>query len=62
MKIKLNRPSVYECEGVTLMPGDNDVKNADKFLANKIVQADIAAGIVTVEKRGRPAMPKADDE
>lgn len=49
MKITLNKPSVYECEGVMLLPGDNDVKNADKFLANKIVQADIKAGIISLE-------------
>lgn len=57
MKMKLNQPTVYETEGVRLMPGANDVdpKRAEKFLANKMVQADMKAGIIDVEKRGRPA-------
>lgn len=57
MKIKLNQPTVYETEGVRLNPGANDVDaaKAEKFLANKMVKADIDAGMIEVEKRGRPA-------
>lgn len=68
MKITLNIPSVYECEGVSLKPGANDVADnvAKKFLANKLVAADIEAGKLTVEstkKLSKAAAKKiADDE
>lgn len=62
MKINLNAPTVYECEGIRLMPGTNDIDEgkAEAFLSNKLVLADIDSGKLEVEKpkRGRP--PKKD--
>jgi hypothetical protein len=59
MQINLNIPTVYECEGIRLLPGSNEVDEgkAKAFLANKLVQADIDSGKLEVEKpkRGRPA-------
>ncbi len=59
MIIKLNRPSVYQAEGVKLVPGDNDVDPGDvkKFFANKIVKADIKAGVIEVEKAKKAKDP-----
>lgn len=52
MKIKLNIPTVYECEGVTLVSGENEVpdKSAEKFMSNPLVKADIESGKVEVVK------------
>ncbi|MBT8412479.1 MAG: hypothetical protein KJP02_11880 [Octadecabacter sp.] len=66
MQIKLNKPSVYQCEGVRLLPGMNEVDDAaaEKLLANPIVRMDLEAGTIeTVEapkKRGRPAKAEAE--
>jgi len=51
MKITLNKPSIYQVGRVRLLPGDNEISGNDvmKMMQNKIVQADIAAGILTVE-------------
>ena len=50
MKIKLNAPTVYQCEGVRLVPGANEVDDsaAEKLLKNPLVQADIKAGRLEV--------------
>lgn len=66
MKIKLNQPTVYQCEGVRLMPGVNDV-NADsvkRLKANKMVAADFKSGLLE-EVKGSSAKteePKAEDK
>jgi hypothetical protein len=66
MKINLNIPTVYECEGIRLVPGTNEVdpKAAEKFLANPRVKADIDVGKLEVEKpkRGRPAKVQTEAE
>lgn len=64
MKIKLHKPTIYRAEGVRLMPGDNEVPDVrtKKFFDNKIVQADIKAGLIEVVK-GKPGRPpKAEKE
>lgn len=58
MKITLNKPTVYQVGRIRLMPGDNEVagKDVHRMLQNKIVQADIAAGVLTVEhEQEKPA-------
>lgn len=66
MKIKLNQPTVYQCEGVRLMPGENEV-NADslkRLKANKMVAADFKSGLLE-EVKGSSAKaeePKAKAE
>jgi len=68
MKIKLNAPSVYQCEGVRLVPGANEVDDsaAEKLLKNPLVQADIKAGRLEVvdakAKADADAKAKADAE
>jgi hypothetical protein len=51
MKITLNKPTIYQVGRVRLLPGDNEVSGKDvhRMMQNKIVQADIAAGVLTVE-------------
>ena len=65
MKINLNIPTVYECEGIRLAPGSNEVDpaKAEKFLANPLVKADIDSGKLEIEKpkRGRPAKIETED-
>jgi len=55
-KITLTRPSVYESEGVRLMPGVNDVSDDDlaALNRNKIVRADMSAGILQVGHVSKP--------
>ena len=55
MKITLNIPTVYECEGVVLVAGENEVDNnaAAKMLKNPMVQADVKSGKLTVEKAAK---------
>lgn len=50
VKITLNKPSIYECEGVIIIAGENTFESAEvkKLLANPLVQADIESGILTV--------------
>lgn len=68
MQIKLNKPTVYQCEGVTLMPGVNEVPDAkaEKLMANPIVRLDVEAGhLETIEapkRRGRPAKAEAEGD
>jgi hypothetical protein len=73
MKITLTKPTVYECEGVVLMPGDNEVplNKAKKLLENKIVQRDVELGTIVLYRDDKPlhlrkskAKPakKTDDE
>lgn len=53
MQIELTIPTVYECEGVRLIPGMNEVADNDalaKFKANKLVKADIEAGVIVMPK------------
>ena len=46
--ITLTRPAPYQCEGVTLLPGDNTVPDRDvsRLVRNKLVRRDIDAGIL----------------
>lgn len=62
MIIELTVPSVYESEGVRLLPGKNEVddKKAQKLLANKIVKLDIEAGKIVVEKAKPVRKPKSE--
>lgn len=65
MKITLNKPTVYQVGRVRLLPGDNDVSGKDvhRMLQNKVVQADIAAGVLTIEheqQTPKAVKPKAD--
>ena len=48
--ITLTRPAPYQCEGVTLLPGKNEVSEQDiaRLTRNKIVRRDINAGILKV--------------
>ena len=48
--ITLTRPAPYQCEGVTLLPGDNQVTDADlaKLMRNPMVARDINVGILKV--------------
>ncbi len=58
-KITLTRPAPYQCEGVTLIPGDNTV-TADqlaKLMRNPAVSRDINAGILKI---GHGAAEKAE--
>lgn len=63
--ITLTRPAPYQCEGVTLIPGDNTV-TADqlaKLMRNPAVSRDINAGILKIG-HGSPAPtpePEADN-
>jgi len=67
-KVTLNRPSVYQMCGVTLVGGTNEVsaKQLAKLESQKGFQRDVERGILVVEKakRGRPpkAEPEADTE
>lgn len=65
-KITLTRPTVYESQGVRLMPGDN-VVTADQLAAlmrNKIVVQDINLGILRVGhgEAPSPAFEVAPDD
>jgi hypothetical protein len=66
MKITLNKATVYQVGKVRLLPGDNEVSGKDihAMLQNKIVQKDIAAGILTVEHESPApvAKPKPVEE
>ena len=48
--ITLTRPAPYQCEGVTLLPGKNEVSEQDiaRLTRNKIVRRDIDAGILII--------------
>ena len=70
--ITLTRPAPYQCEGVTLLPGDNQVTDADlaKLMRNPMVAKDINAGILKVghgeavqtpEPVAEPEPPATDD-
>jgi len=60
MIIKLNRPSVYQSEGLRLIAGENDVeaKAATRFMANKMVKRDFDSGVLEEVK---PAVKKSTD-
>lgn len=60
MKITLNIPTIYECEGVVLVAGVNEVDNklAGKMLKNPMVQADVKSGKLTVENITKAAAKK----
>lgn len=60
MKITLNKATVYQIGKVRLLPGDNEVSGKDvhALLQNKIVQKDIAAGILTIEHEAAKAVAK----
>jgi len=62
MIIKLNVPSVYQCEGVTLVAGENEVddKKAKKFMANKLVKADFDNGTMEEVRPKQGRKPKAE--
>lgn len=62
MQIKLNKATVYQCEGVKLVPGVNEVPEdaAKKLLANKLVKADIESGVLEVEKAKPGRKPNAE--
>jgi len=65
MIIKLNRPSVYQCEGLRLIAGENEVSadDAKKFKANKMVKRDFESGVLEEVKTAakKPAAPKAEE-
>lgn len=64
MKIKLNIPTVYQCEGVRLTPGYNDVKEGpamERFMANPLVQADIEAGTVEIVEGGESESDEGEE-
>ena len=48
--ITLTRPAPYQCEGVTLLPGKNEVSEQGiaRLTRNKIVRRDIDAGILII--------------
>jgi hypothetical protein len=67
MQIILNRASVYQCEGVTLVAGSNTIDEADAtaLLSNPLVQADIENGVLVVEQAEKPKVtrkPKTEAE
>ena len=66
MQIKLTAPTVYECEGIRLLPGMNEIEEGaalDRFKANKIVRADIADGLIEMPKpQGRKPAALKDDK
>ena len=63
MIIKLNRPSVYQCEGLRLVPGENEVDNdqSKKFMANKLVKKDFTSGVLEAVKVTVKRAPKQDE-
>lgn len=60
--ITLTRPAPYQCEGVTLIPGDNKVtpEQLAMLMRNPVVSKDINAGILKVG-HGDAEPAKADD-
>lgn len=65
MKITLNKPTVYQVGRVRLMPGNNEVSGKDvhRMLQNKIVQADISAGVLTIEhEQQKPAVATTEPQ
>jgi len=56
--ITLTRPAVYQCEGVTLIPGENRVSSEDieRLTRNPLVMRDINIGILQIgHGSGEPA-------
>ena len=62
--ITLTRPAPYQCEGVTLLPGENEVSEQDiaRLTRNKIVRRDIDAGILIIGHGNAAPAPDAEPE
>ena len=62
--ITLTRPAPYQCEGVTLLPGKNEVSEQDiaRLTRNKIVRRDIDAGILIIGHGSTPPAPAPEPE
>lgn len=58
--ITLTRPAPYQCEGVTLMPGKNQVPDDSvaRLTRNKIVRRDIDAGILIIGHGNSAPLPE----
>ena len=52
LKITLTAPSIYEYDGLTLLPGENEVDEtaARKMLSNPTVKHAVDAGILVFEE------------
>jgi hypothetical protein len=55
--VTLTQPTVYETEGVRLLPGANSITAAqlNRLMGNKHVAADFASGLLLVDKASAPA-------
>lgn len=64
MQIINNKPRIYTVGKVRLMPGTNEVPDADakEFVAHKAVKARIESGALTVVKPTRKTKAAASDE
>lgn len=54
MKIILNQPTIYSCEGITIVAGENEIEESPsltKFLANPLVMLDIDSKVIEIEEK-----------
>lgn len=60
--ITLTRPAPYQCEGVTLIPGPNQVsaEDVERLTCNPLVMRDINAGILQIGHGSSEPAPVVD--